>query len=552
MRKKIIFIFSFLLLGGINSGFSQQITSSKIKEVTLFTNQALIKRVTELKAKKGINEIFLEVGAFHIDKDSIQAKVFGKGSLWSVQYKEIYLKEAPQKNIKELEKKIESLKEERDFLYKQLDILNKKEEFLDSLIEFSQTQIPKEIKTQFPKIESLNKTLDFLEENLEKSARKKRDLNKKIKETDKEIKVLEKELNSIKIPHQKVKKVIEIIFDSKKDQTIKIEVSYLVYNCFWQPLYKINVPLNLEEINLIMFSKIKQKSGEDWRSIKLTISNVTPLKGIFLPSLDSWFLDIGRFSDKHSKGGRKAKIALFSLGEDKRVKRVMNQLLEAPEEAEFVYATKKKLPLSFEYQLPQIISIESKEKETILPLFQKKLKGEFFYYAVPKKTSLVFLVSNITSDRELLSGPLNVYFGGRFIGKTYLEEKKAGQKFLLNLGATKDIRIRREKIKDKIKETFFGKIERKTIIREIAFKINIENLKEEPIKIKVLDNMPVSKTDRIEVKGIKVSPSPKKVNYQGKEGIYLWELELNPKEEKEISVEFTITYPKGAFIVGLP
>jgi len=544
--KKLIFAVSFILIGGLS--FAQKIVPSKIKEVTLFTNKALIKRETELAVKKGINEIFLEVSAFGVDKDSIQAKIFGEGSIWSVQYKEIYLKEAPQKNIKELERKIENLKEEKSFLYNQLNILNKKEMFLDSLVEFSQAQIPKEMKTEFPEIEDLSKTLNFIEKNLKKIAEGKRDLNKKIKEIDKEIKVLEEELNSIKIPQRKTKKVIEIIFDSKKEQSIKIEASYLVYNCFWQPLYKINVPLNLKEINLTMFSKIRQKSGEDWKDIKLVISNVTPLGGMILPSLGSWVLDIRRFG---YEGGRKPKLDILSLKKGERVEAVMNKLLES-KEAEFVYAKKRELPLSFEYELPQIVSIESKDKETILPLFQKKLKGDFSYYAVPKKTPLVFLVCDVIPDKELLSGPLNIYFGGRFIGKTYLTEKRAGEKFLLNLGATKDIRIKREKIKDKIKETFFGKIERKTVIREIAFKINIENLKDEPIKIKVLDNIPISRTDKIEVKNIKVNPSPKKINYQDKKGLYLWELELKPKEEKEINIEFTITYPKATSVVGLP
>ena len=49
-------------------------------------------------------------------------------------------------------------------------------------------------------------------------------------------------------------------------------------------------------------------------------------------------------------------------------------------------------------------------------------------------------------------------------------------------------------------ETFFGKIERKTIVRTIAFKITVENLKDKPVTIKIVDSIPVSRTDKIEVK----------------------------------------------------
>ena len=70
--------------------FAQEIVSSRIQKVTLFTDQALIERLANVKVKKGLNEIILRVDAFNMDRDSIQAKVFGEGELYSVQLKEVY------------------------------------------------------------------------------------------------------------------------------------------------------------------------------------------------------------------------------------------------------------------------------------------------------------------------------------------------------------------------------------------------------------------------------------------------------------------------------
>ena len=216
-----------------------------------------------------------------------------------------------------------------------------------------------------------------------------------------------------------------------------------------------------------------------------------------------------------------------------------------------MFAQKKEMPFSFEYELPQDISIASKDKEAILPLFSKDIKGEFFHYAVPRVTPLTFLACKASSDKELLSGMLNVYFGGRFIGKTYVDEKRAGEEFYLSLGADREIKIKREKIKDKIQETFFRKIQRQTIVREMAFKITIESLKDEAVKIRLIDNIPVSRTDKIEVKSLKIIPEPKEKDYQDQEGVMLWEFDLKPKEKKETDIEFTITYPKDTQISGI-
>lgn len=543
---KTLSLFLLALSLGCPLCFAQERAPSRIKEVTLFSNQALVQREANLRAHKGLNEILLELEAFCVDADSISAKVFGDGQIFSVQFKEIYLKEPLQEKIQIVQQKIRELEESKRALLNDKDVLNKKELFLSSVLNFSQTQVPKDIKTNFPKVEDLGNTLSFLAGNFKSINEQKQTLDAKIKEIEKEIRVMEKELASLIKPHQKTKKVIEVLFHSRKDHEIKVEASYLTQNASWNPVYKATVPLNLEEVDLVMFSKIQQKTGEDWKDIELSISNVIPLKGVGLPSPTTWVLDMPRPMVKAMMTKRRVTVQSSAAlsGVDK-----MEGLADREEtyegEAGFVQAQKEELPLSFEYKMPQNLSIESRDKETMLPLFTKTLKGDFFYYVVPRMNALSFLACNVSADKELLSGPLNVYFGSRFIGKTFLSEKKAGETFSLNLGADRDVKVKREKIKDKIKETFFGKIERSTVVRHMAFKISVENMKDRLIKIKVLDSIPVSRTDKIEVKDVKITPEPSQRDYQDKEGVMLWEFELQPGDERDIDLSFVVTYPKN-------
>ena len=545
MLKRVIFIsIIFMILCLDRTCFSEEIVSSRIKEVVLFSNQALVKREGSCKVKKGLNDLFLEIEPFNLDKDSVSAKVYGEGSLYSVQFKEIYLRKPVQEEIRNLRERIKNLEEDKKSMLDQLRVLDAQERFLNSVVEFSQVQIPKDLTTTFPKIEDLEEMLKFLEENMKAINQEKARLRKEIGDLEEEMEVLKKELTTLEEPSQKTRKVIEIVFFSEKEQMIKVEASYIVYNSGWQAFYKVDVPLSLEEVNLMMFAKIKQKSGEDWSKVKLSISNAIPLKGIDLPTPSSWYLDIIRRKEKRG-------ILLRAELEKARTERVSWEQEPNIPPADFTYALKKEMPLSFEYQLPQSLSIKSKEKETLLPLFSKRLEGEFFYYIFPRLSPLSFLICQVSPDEELLPGPLNVYFGGRFVGRTYLPEKRAGEEFYLNLGVDRGVRVKWEKIKDKRTETFFGKIKRKTVIRDLAFKINIENLKEKPIVVKVIDTIPVSRTDRIEVKNVKIVPLPKEKNYQGKEGVNLWELQIKAKRKAEINIEFTITYPENEPISGL-
>lgn len=539
MKKIIIFLFLFTFLISVNSLSAKEYVSSNIKEVTLLPRTALVKRKTEVEVNKGVNELLLEVESFNLDKGSVQAKVYGKGKVYGVQFEKVHVEKFPQEKVKKLQDKIDELQKERDSLINQKHILNKQWRFLDSLVDFSSTQIPKELKTSMLQIKQVNEIYRFIGKKYNHISSEKENLNKKIDKINRKIDTLERKLDAIKSPSQEVKKGIQIIFNSNKDQKVEIEASYLVRNCGWRPLYKVNVPLELENLNLTMFSKIRQKTGEDWKNVNLTVSNVVPLKGVRLPELESWYVDI-------REEVRQRKVDFGKQAMEARVKPKRKK-----QPAKYAQAKRKKLPISFEYELPQEVTIESKDKTTLLPLFTKNLKGEFFHRAIPKLNPLTFLVSRVKPDRELLGGRLNVYFGGRFVGETNIERKKAGEDFYLNLGADRGVKVNKEKIKDKKEESFFGQIERKTVVRKLAYKITAENLKDKPIKLKILDNIPVSQTDKIEVKNVKMEPEPDKKDYEDREGVNLWKLKLSPGEEKEINIKFTITYPKDEHIPGL-
>ncbi len=547
MIRRVLFV-SLFFFGATSFSPAAENVPSVIKGITLFSNQALVNREAEVTVGRGVKEFILELEAFSVDKDSVSAKVFGEGEIQGVQYKEIRLKESPQENIRILEQKLRDLREAKRKILDEKEVLNKKELFLGSLINFSQAQVPKDVQTNFPKLDDLEKTLSFLGANFQSIYERKQSLDSKVQEVEKEIKLTEKELDSLRVPPQKTKKVIEVLFNSRREQTLKIEANYLVHQASWQPSYRVAVPLSLAEVDLVMFSAIRQKTGEDWKNVSLSLSNVIPSTGAGLPSLASWFLDIERPRAKSMLQERrvapqKAEIAAPS-------EEPMMAPQQEREEADFVYAQKTELPLSFEYQIPQGVDIQSQDKETFLPIFSKKLRGEFFYYAVPRLNAVSFLVCRASADKELLSGPLNVFLAGRFIGKTFLREKKPGEPFDLSLGVDREVKIKREKIRDKIKETLWG-MERKNVVRDVAFKITVENLKGKPLKMKILDSIPVSKTDKIEVRDVKITPLPNEKNYQDREGVLLWEFEIPAGKKEEINIEFVITHPKDLPVFGL-
>jgi len=513
---------------------------SRITEVTLFSSQALVTRTAEVLVTAGPNEIQVSVGAFQVDPDSVTAKVFGEGRILAVQYREVPVARTPQDKVRNLEDRLGERRWRERALQDEKAVLERQEAFLNSVVRFAETQVPQDMKTNFPGTESLQGTLEFLGSRFESLAKRKEALDREMEGLHKEIKALEEELSMIRRPAGKVEKFIEILFQGDKDQTVRVEAGYVVGDAHWRPLYRASVPLSLDGVDLTMFSSVLQKTGEDWNQADLVVSNVIPLKGVKVPEPDSWVLDILRplagLEGKMSSSDRARAAAPMAV--------LKEESENAAPEAAFAEAARTELPLSFEYRFPRAVDIPSREKETLLPLFTRNVDGAFFDLAVPRLSPLTFLVCRAKGDGEILAGPLNVYFGGRYVGKTYLGEKKPGEAFDFNLGADREVKVTRTKAIDKVRETYFGRVERGTVVREMGYVIGVENLKKKEVTLRVLDAVPVSRTDRIEVKDVKLLPEPDERNYRDKEGVHLWTLDLKPGETREISIAFVVTYPR--------
>ncbi len=529
-----------------------------IDEVVVFSNQAHVKRKAKAKTTEGMNRLRFELNAFSVDGDSVQSNVFGEGEVLSVQYREIPTKEAPQKQVRDLEKKLKSLERKKQIITEKKEVLGKQGKFLDSFIDFARVEIPRELKTSIPATTKLEKTLEFLDSSYGNLSEKNKELDFKQEDLEVDIELVKRELKSLNRAGDGTSKVVEILFHAYQDQEISITTSYITYYASWEPVYKVDIPLDLSGVTLTMFSLITQQTGEDWERVRLSVSNVVPVRGTSLPGAEPWYLELPRYAEYEDMADM---AAVPMAAASARVSKKSAPPPPEPEaasmepdedtEAGFAAAAKTELPTAFEYQLPQTLTINSSDQETILPLFARPLEGEFFHYAVPRLQPMVFLVCKAAPDKEMLAGALNVYFGGRFVGCTILDEKKPGEDFLLNLGVERGVTVNRDLTRDKVKETFLGKFERHTVSRKLAYKTVVENLKEEPVEVMLLDSLPVSTTDKIEVKSLEAKPKPTARDYQDREGVLMWKLKIEGKQTAEVRTGALIQYPKETPPVGL-
>lgn len=193
--------------------------------------------------------------------------------------------------------------------------------------------------------------------------------------------------------------------------------------------------------------------------------------------------------------------------------------------------------VEFEIKIPY--SIKSDNKNTLVEVDRYELPADYEYYSVPKVNKDAFLLANIVDWEKynLLQGEANIFFENTYIGKTILDVHFVSDTLSISLGRDKNVLVNREKIKDYNTKKFLGSKKEET--RE--WKISVRNNKKQPIDLVILDQIPVSTTEEIEVNAENLSDGA----LNPETGQVKWKLELQPADRKELELKYKVKYPKS-------
>ncbi|MBF0122736.1 MAG: DUF4139 domain-containing protein, partial [Candidatus Omnitrophica bacterium] len=228
--------------------------------------------------------------------------------------------------------------------------------------------------------------------------------------------------------------------------------------------------------------------------------------------------------------------------------------LPAEELAQMVYAQSLSSGASLVYKVARPVTIKSDGSETRVPLMSQTLDAVFEYAATPKLSSYAYLRSKVTNGPEdqLLAGRVNIFLDGAYVGASDIAKTIAtGEAFDLYLGADEGVVVKRELLEEKSDDTLIGSIPSSTKKIAYKYKLTVENYKPRAIKISLFDQIPVAQDDKIKVVKVELSVKPDTDKYKDHEGVYLWTLNLQSKEKREIILSYVVEYPRDMNVEGL-
>jgi hypothetical protein len=195
-------------------------------------------------------------------------------------------------------------------------------------------------------------------------------------------------------------------------------------------------------------------------------------------------------------------------------------------------------PTTTIFEIENPYSVPNDGKLYTVDINNFELNALYEYYSVPKLDANAFLTAKVLDWQELnlLPGEANLFFEGTFLGNSLLDVTNAGDTLNLSLGKDKGVIVKRTLMKEYSSKKFLGS--NKTDSRQ--YEILVRNNKQQPIKIVIEDQFPVStnkdiEVDKLSYENAKLDDDTKKIT---------WSISVDSKKENKLQMGYAVKYPK--------
>jgi uncharacterized protein (TIGR02231 family) len=533
----ILIIIAFLSFQDLCADAEKEIRAP-LKHVTVYPDRAQLSHETTVEIPSGKTILKLTGLSPYIDAQSISVKGYGEFVIMSVNQQNNYLENLDDlPEIKSIRSQIDALQIKVEDEKTAVTVLQEKEAFL-----VANRALPAK-ETTFT-AEQFRSVMDLYTSNMDQVKNSIVRKNRIIKDYEKQIAALQKQLADKVGKQQLPSGEISVSVTSEKALTGRLTVSYVVSNAGWFPSYDIRVDDITKPVTIFYKANVFQNTGVSWKDVKLSFSNATPWIAGDVPSLDPWFIDFYYPEPKPQIMIRGAASVKRAAEPDMAVMNVSERSRELKEvEVAPAPVEKRTGETTIEFDITAPYTLESDGKVQTIEIQRTTTPAVYKYLTVPKVSPLAYLTGNITdwAKQSLISGEATLYFENTFVGKSFLNVNQMKDTLTISLGTDNSILVKREKRQDFTSKKTLGSNKTETY----SFLITIRNNKNSPVGITVNDQLPVSTNSTIEVDPVEISGAA----YNSRTGEIKWDLELKPQETRQLILTYSVKYPKDKTII---
>lgn len=520
--------------------------ASKVDTVTVYPDGASVTRVAIVELPTGASTIVLKGLPATIDPASLRVagKATGPLSIGSVETRAAPGNPRPVIDAA-LEEKIKALREKRDIAAARMEASERTRGMIRRYSEASPEKLSPDGKamdaTNWPAAwAAINEQLTKVNEDI-------RVLSAQLREIDGEIAALERARPQLPRPGAPVVDVT-IALEAGAASRAELAVTYRVAGASWRPLYDARLDTGGKDkkpsLELVRRAAVTQRTGEPWKDVTLIVSTVRVARGAGAPELLTSrvllrpppppLADYRRERAAPTAGAPQSAPAPEPKVADTPVVEQQAQVQGGAFQASF--------------GVPGRVTIPEDGAAKTFRISGATVAPQLLIKTVPVLNPTAYLQASFTNEEEapLLPGAVNIHRDGTFVGQSALPLVAQGDKVELSFGADDQVKVTRVPVARRQAEPgFLGSSRTDTV----EFKTVVKNLHTFPIKITVVDRVPISEVNTITVEMLDTTTKPTEPTVDDRRGVMAWTYEYAAGEQKEIRLAYRVKWPSDREVV---
>ncbi|MCH8553646.1 MAG: mucoidy inhibitor MuiA family protein [Schleiferiaceae bacterium] len=320
MKNSVLLAAFSLILVVTSMAQNHQKVTSKIDEVTVYLEGAIITRVANHQLNTGVSELLFIDFPPNLNSELIQVKADNSIKILDVNYRLLTSEEKTQKSLHSLNEKAKKLREESD----QIAV---KQAALQTDLNFIQDRNTLYRNNDNPTAQQMREMDGYLSQRRLTIRTEMLTLQQKQEQLNESLQKINAEIKETTLANLSATYVLAVRVEATSAGRKNFTINYYTPQAGWVPSYQVRVANLTAPISFELTASVDQESGEDWSDVQLKLSTGNPSVGADIPEMQIWPL---RPNERYFPAKRRAPQAGRRAGSGQVVGYVLDQSTGAP------------------------------------------------------------------------------------------------------------------------------------------------------------------------------------------------------------------------------
>ena len=334
----------------------------------------------------------------------------------------------------------------------------------------------------------------------------------------------------------------------------KVKLTYRIAGAGWRPLYDARLDTGAvtkkPTLELVRRAAVTQHTGEDWTDVALLVSTTRANRGTAAPDMQPLKLDFYEVPPPIAMRAPAPGMVLSAPASPealaKREKSLGDEAAAAPppppKPAEEQQASADTGAYQASFQVPGRVTVPADGSQKGFRIASRTINPTLMVKTSPSLDETAYLQAGFANDEDapLLPGEVAIHRDGTFVGLGRFNLVAPGDSADLGFGADDRVKVTRVPVRRKENEPGFftsSKVETRD------FKTTVKNLHDFPVRIAVIDQIPITENSAIAIEQLPATTPPTEKIVADKRGVMGWTWDYAPGEQRDIRLAYRMKWP---------